>query len=123
MLQIRPEQYEVLNKYARENFVKRVYQYFLDEWKKECRDMNQEELEGMIRKGIEAAESYDIEIEADVVKYLEICLQLGEEFSTSPDFPWAQDILLNQETDGTIKVEQLRNYTIQLLDDLAEMGE
>jgi len=123
MLQIRPEQYEVLNKYARENFVKRVYQYFLDDWKKECRDMNQGELKAMIRKGMEAAESYGIEIEADVVKYLEICLQLGEEFSTSPDFPWAQNILLNQETDGTIKIEQLRNYTIKLLDNLAEMKE
>jgi hypothetical protein len=123
MLEIRQEQYEALNENAREQFFRRVIQYLRTEWKSQCEDMDQSQLETMVREQTETAESYGIEIEADVVKYLEIALQLGEDFDTSEQFPWAQKILTNQETDGTIKIQQLRTRLLQLLDDLSTEGE
>jgi hypothetical protein len=115
MLRIRSEQQEALVDAYRELYVDRTCQYFRRNWSGECEGMDSEALRSVIRDARGRAESYGIYIEADVVRFTEVWLLLGEDFDHSPKYRWAPDILTNEDTDGTIKTEQLASAAVNVL--------
>jgi hypothetical protein len=116
MLKIRHDQYAALKEAYRELYVDRTRDYFRRNWPRETDDMDDEQLRDMIRDARDRAEGYGISIEADVVRFTEIRLVLGEDFDRSPDYPWASAVLSDDDTDGTIKVEQLAGASLEVLD-------
>lgn len=117
LLKIRREQQEALREAYRELYVDRTCDYFRRNWSEECETLEDDQLREMICNARDRGETYGINIEADVVRFTEVWLLLGEDFDRSPEYPWAADVLADEDTDGTIKVEQLAGAAVDVLDD------
>ena len=117
MLKIRSEQHQALREAYRELYVDRTSVYFRRNWAEECEKLDDDQLREMICDARDRAETYDIDLEADVVRFTEVWLMLGADFDRSADYPWAAAVLSDEDTDGTIKVEQLAGAAVDVLDD------
>jgi len=102
MLEIRQDQMQMFLARARESFVSRVVGYL----KQHRAEHVKEDLAGMVRRQIAAAEGYGIRTEAAVVKFTELCAVFGEDFHDSGKYPEVERIL-TQQTDGAVKIEEL----------------
>lgn len=49
-----------------------------------------------VRHGIARARQYGFEVELDLARYLHVMQALGRDFHLSPEYPWAQDLLMSQ---------------------------
>ena len=117
MLKIRREQYEALRAAYRELYVDRTRDYFRRNWFDACEALSDEQLSQLVREARDRAETYGITIEADVVRFTEVWLLLGGDFDRSNDYPWAEVVLTDQDTSGTIKTEQIVQAAAEVLDD------
>lgn len=122
MLTIRKEQIAVWQSAISEDFIDRACGYFRRRWTGKCSEMSDRQLDAMIRAARDRAESYGIEVQRDVVRFMEVWLFLGADFDRSPDHPWAARILEDEERQGTVKIEQLVRATERRLDTSDETG-
>ena len=104
VLQIRDEQNAALLEASRKSFEVRTQAYLRANWSRQTKDVPDDTLREFIRNCRSRAESYNIEREVDVVRYIEVCVTLGEDFDKSPDFPWARRILHDSKRDGEMKM-------------------
>ena len=65
--------------------------------------LDDETLHSVIVSGIARAESYEIEVEADLQRFLEYMMVLSLDFDTAPRSAWAGEILLRREIEGLRK--------------------
>ncbi len=122
VLQIRDEQNAALLVASRKSFEERTLVYLRTNWGRQTKDVPDDELREFIRGCRARAESYNITREVDAVRFIEVCVVLGEDFEKSPDFPWARTILRDPQRDGEMKVAQLRHWTKIVLDDISRKG-
>lgn len=122
MLKIRPEQYEILRESYRERYVQRTRDRLRREWPEECAGLEEPQLEELVRRARDKAESYGLEVEGDVWLFTESWLLIGDDFDESPEYPWARQILQDDQMNGTAKAAAVRHRTLQLLEEIAGEG-
>ncbi len=59
----------------------------------------------LVKRGIEKANSYGIEAEADVTRFIDFMFLLSPNFDEASDTEWAREILDEQETSGHLKIQ------------------
>jgi hypothetical protein len=59
----------------------------------------------LIQQGIERAARYEITIERDVGRFIEVLVVLGADFETRADGAWAQSILKDVALSGNVRME------------------
>jgi hypothetical protein len=91
----------------RERFIHEMKQHFRQLYP-ESFPADERVMEDFILKGIEKAKSYSISSEADVCRFLSVMLELGQDFDTDPELPWAAQILCGP---GTQKARNLVDST------------
>jgi len=116
MLKIRKEQEEALAEVVRKTFAERAHKHLAKTWPDECAEIGEEHVREMVDDGIRSAAEHDITMDADVLGFIELYILLGPDFETSPDTPWAAEILNNETLDGELKVYQLRHRASKELD-------
>lgn len=107
MLVIRKEQMDVLADQAMKTFVSRVFGHLSEVFPDECRELGDEAVFRRIRDGIERAAGYGIDIEYDVVRFIDLMFILRGDYDTSDRFPWANQILLAPDENPTGKMDRL----------------
>ncbi|MDY6992813.1 MAG: hypothetical protein SVR94_09455 [Pseudomonadota bacterium] len=60
-----------------------------------------------IRYGIKKAKKYHIESEKNVCHYIDLTFVLGKDFDVDPQLPWANEMLTDEHTEETIKINRL----------------
>lgn len=95
-----------------ERFVQKMKQHFREIYPERC-PADERALEELIIKGTEKARSYSICSEADVCRFLTVMFELGQDFDTNPELPWAAQILRGP---GTQKARGLAEATRHYLD-------
>ena len=55
----------------------------------------------LVRYGIERAASHGIDIERDVLRYLDLMCMFGVDFDRDPAYPWAARVLEDPKTAGS----------------------
>jgi hypothetical protein len=107
MLVIRKEQMDVLADQAMKTFISRVFDHLSEVFPDQCRELGDEALDRLITDGIKRAASYGIDIEDDVVRFIELMFILCDDYDTSYRFPWARQILLEPDENQTERVDRL----------------
>jgi glucose-6-phosphate 1-dehydrogenase len=110
MLVIRDEQIEALD----ESMLRSFRNHMVSHLRKACPErtsgMSDEELRALIQGGIDRAESYEIFEDEDVRRFLEYMLILNPDFDQDSSFPEIQEILNDEEMDGTEKMDEVDFY-------------
>lgn len=110
MLIIRKEQMEVLSRYMVEQFVDRAAAHLRSSFIEQTKALTDDDIRALINSGIEKAEGFDLTIEEDVTRYLELMIIYGKDFDSDPGISWAGEILNAQDLSGAEKIERLDNY-------------
>jgi hypothetical protein len=108
-MMIRRDQMHVLGKYMRRQFEDRMTKHLRDNFPAETQALDDPNLRKLVVSGIGRAESYDIESEDDIQRYLEYVMVLSHDFDTNPKSSWARRILLRRDIDGTQKMSRIDN--------------
>jgi len=115
MLGIRREQYEVFAQQARLRFEGEAVDYLRGCWPEETGELGPEGVLVLVRQGMGEAAGFAIEREAHVLRYLNLMLALGADFSAGETHPWAREILLDADADAGARLERLERRTAELL--------
>jgi len=110
MLVIRDEQIKALDESMLRSFRNRMVSHLRTACPEETSDMSDEELRALIQRGIDKAESYEIFEDDDVRRFLEYMLILKPDFDQDSSFPEIQEILNDEEMDGTEKMDEIDFY-------------
>jgi len=72
-------------------FIVRVEKYLKDAFSEQVSSLSDDELGKRIREGIQRAQSYKFESEADVVRFIDLQWRMGENFDTDLEkYPWVE---------------------------------
>lgn len=107
MLVIRKEQMDTFRMVARRAFEDAMAQHLKTFSPLLCKAAGEERLRETIRLGISQAGSYGFTFRGPLRLYLELMLSLGSHFDTDPQYPWAIQILSNQEAPQMQRAEAL----------------
>jgi hypothetical protein len=110
MLVIRNEQMDVLSEYMVEQFVNDALLHLRTTFPEQIKDMPVADLRSMIYTGIKNAGEYNITMEEDVLRYLELMITYGADFDMNPDTSWAEEILNKEDARGTEKIQLMDKY-------------
>jgi len=104
---IRKEQMDLLADEAMKTFVSRVFDHLSEVFPDECRELGDEVVGRRITDGIERAAGYGIDIEYDMVRFIDLMFILCEDYDTSDRFPWTRQILAEPDENPTDRVDRL----------------
>jgi hypothetical protein len=62
----------------------------------------------LVKKGITLAERHGIDDRHDQAKLILLMVEFGERFERSPERPWAEQMLLDKEIPGAVRVSAIR---------------
>lgn len=93
MLRIRPEQMAAMSEYMTQRFEDRMLVYVRSRYSQQCEGLDEPGTREWIRQGIKHSKEYEIVSERDVCGYIELMFELGRDFDTDPNRPWAGTIL------------------------------
>jgi glucose-6-phosphate 1-dehydrogenase len=110
MLVIRDDQIEAFDESMLRNFRNHMVSHLRRVCPEEASDMSDEELRALIQGGIDKAESYEILEDEDVRRFVEYMLILNPDFDQDSSFPKIQEILNDEEMDGTEKMDEIDLY-------------
>jgi hypothetical protein len=107
MIEVRQDQMQVFQEKVRASFVRRVRSYLREKRREWVASLDDKGLDALIRSQVIAAESFGIATETGVVRFIEVGLALGEDFSTSGRFPEAERVLHHAGMNPEKKLQQL----------------
>jgi len=108
-MKIREEQKLAFIQSLEDSFVKKMIKYLKDYFPKhiKMRNLQEEDLEPLVREGMTEAEKYGLFSEGQIQRYLEYKVILGPKFDQDERYPWAGEILRREDLDGEEKVDQI----------------
>lgn len=98
MLVIRTEQMDVFKKTALQSFEDEMVEHLAQFSPPLYKVVGEEQMRKVIQLGMSQAEQYGFTHRGPVRLYLELMLLFGSYFDTDPQYPWAAEILTNQES-------------------------
>ncbi|MBK7353861.1 MAG: hypothetical protein IPJ05_10285 [Nitrosomonas sp.] len=98
MLVIRAEQMDVFKKTALLSFEDEMVEHLAKFSPPLYKVVGEEQMRKVIRLGMSQAAQYGFTYRGPVRLYLELMLLFGSYFDTDPQYPWAAEILTNQES-------------------------
>jgi hypothetical protein len=107
MIVIRNEQLDSLKQNLLDDFKGRAHDHLRQIYPQETSELGDQPLQEFIRYGIKRAEVNGIQIEADVIRYLEYMIYFDRDFDTDRRFYWAGDILRDDSYTETEKMNQI----------------
>lgn len=110
MLIIRDEQMKALSEYMVEQFVDAALLHLRTTFPEQIKDVTDDGLRDTIYTGIDNAREYNITIEEDVLRYLELMTTYGADFDTNPETSWAEEILNKEDARGAEKIKLIDKY-------------
>jgi len=104
MLTIRTEQLNALREASVRDFERRMVVHLRKFFPEQCDSLGEDGAKLAVRHGIERAAAYNIRIERQVCKYIDVMFSFGRDFDTDAKLPWASLIL----TDPAIRSSAAR---------------
>lgn len=98
MLVIRPEQVQVFQGAALRSFEDEMVAHLAEFSPPLFKTIKEDQLRKAIRFGIARASDYGITFRGPVRLYLELMLLFGSHFDTDPQYPWAAEVLADQDS-------------------------
>jgi hypothetical protein len=105
MLTIRREQMVALEAHMTMSFREKLLSHVRQEFHEESAKMTDPQVLQMIDEGIRRSRTYAVTSERDVTLFVDLMFAISPRFEDASDMKWAQNILLNPELEGTLKME------------------
>lgn len=115
MLVIRPEQVEVLSQYMLKQFENRMFIHLNKNFPDETQKMSKKELYALIQEGLKQAKQYEVTLENDIRRYLELMVMYGYHLETNPDMARVSEILNIKQLDGTAKMDLIDERELEIV--------
>ena len=111
---IRPETVKAFDAASGELYENRVLDHLKRFFPQETEALGEARTREEIRYGIARAKAYSIVSERDVCVYIDVMFTLGRDFDTDARYPWASEILNDDERwKPSTKVDLLHKRTIE----------
>jgi hypothetical protein len=107
MLIIRNDQMRMLQAYMTKPFENLMFQHVKEFFPEEFASLGEDTVRETIRYGIDCARTYEITIEYDVSRYINLMFTFGRDYDIDPALPWVEEILINTELSGLSKMDRL----------------
>ncbi len=115
MLSIRKEQMEVFNTYMRGQFEQRMVKHLRATFPNRTKDLPDDRIHTVVQNSIKKAESYGIEYEDDIRRFIEYLVIYGTRLDTREETQWIGDILRRHDLDGTAKMDLIDSRELPVL--------
>jgi hypothetical protein len=112
MLTISAEQMAVLSTAALDQFVERQCERLRERFTARCSKLGDDDLRDLVRRGVDAAELYEIDDEAEVACFLEHFLHWPGEIESRSNGHWATVILDDPDLTGIQKLERMDDHVL-----------
>ncbi len=112
MLRLRKTQVVKLEEYMRTVFEKKMFAMITAKYPDQCENLQEKQIQELIARGIDrSARDYDIKMEHDVQRFIELMFLIAPDFDDAYD--WAGKILNNHSFDARQKLDLLFDYLNQ----------
>jgi len=109
------QQMNTLGDASRASFVDRMVVHLRKCFPDQCKKMDEARIRQIIGEGIENARRYAIVSERDVCLYIDLMFIFGEDYDTSPKYPWASEILNDPaRSDPRRKMDHLYDVALEV---------
>lgn len=115
MLQLSPQQMDLLARVARERFVRRASRYFAALWPTMVERLG-ERWDAFIELAVQQAQQHGLSEGPCVARYVNLWFVWGPAFEDKPGFEWARDILRDPRRSEFTKPHQLVRRTLDELE-------
>lgn len=115
MLTIRKEQMDVLSNYMRSRFEQRMVEHLREKFPDRTSDLADEKIRVVVQNSIKKAESYGIEYEDDIRRFIEYLVIYGTQLDVREQTRWIGDILRRNDLDGAAKMDLIDIRELQVL--------
>ena len=110
MLRIRKEQMDILGEYMLKKFEDYMVVHLRQRFAEQLKGTAEEAIRTIVREGISKAKCYDIRIEHDVERYIDLMFILGDDFDTSEKILWAGELLRNNKMQPRERINGIFNH-------------
>jgi len=115
MLIIRDEQMDVLRAHMRRQYEQRIVKHLREKFPDRTKDLPDKRIRDAVQNSMKKAESYGLEYEDDIRRFIEYLVIYGTKFDTQEETRWIGDILQRNDLDGTAKMDMIDNCEIEVL--------
>lgn len=115
MLRIRKEQMDVFRAYMRGQFEQRLVKHLREKFPDRTKDFPDESLRVVVQNSVKKAESYGIEYENDLRRFIEYWMIYGNQMDIQEETRWIGDTLRRHDLDGTAKMDLIDSRELQAL--------
>lgn len=115
MLLIRKEQMDVLSVYMRNQFEQRMIKHLRVKFPDRTKDLSDERIRLVVQDSMRKAESYDIEYEDDIRRFIEYLVIYGTQLDVREETQWIGDILRRDDLNGTAKMNLIDSRELEFL--------
>lgn len=122
MLSIRKEQMEVLSAYMCEQFEWRMVKHLREVFPDRTKDLPDEKIRIVVQDSIRKAQSYGIEYEDDIRRFIEYLVIYGSRLDTREETRWIGDILRRDDLNGTAKMNLIDGRELEALREKSRHG-
>ena len=123
MLTIRQEQWEALRLGRVEDFKCRMRQHLHEFFTLQCQALGEAGIGNLIDVGTSRASTYGIEIERDVCVFIDLMIELGQDFDSDAHLPWVEEILNDPDMpDPSGRIRRLYDESRRYLADREQIG-
>lgn len=119
-LELRKDQMDTMASRCQNDFEQRLLRHLRKAFASETRELSDPSLLERTRPSVQKAGEYGIEMEYDVVRFVDLTFLLGADFDSSPETPWAGEILQDKVLIGAQKADLLWN---RVQEDLARAAD
>lgn len=121
MIEIRPEQLEMMIKQRMEDFQARAIRHLRKHYPRYCEPLSDAELISLLESSMRSAERYELRSEKAVIVWTELVIRYGNRFdwgvqTSEGTDRWAQYILNHDELNEPGKLERLSGYIVRETD-------
>jgi hypothetical protein len=111
-LRIRPEQLRALSEQRKASFERRAIEELHRIYPEDCADMRREELVAFVQRMVANSLGYGIDDEDDILAYLFLAIEHGEDFDKDPALPVCLNVLPDPELPGASKIQILYDLLV-----------
>lgn len=115
MLVIRREQMDVLSAYMRAQFEQRMVNHLRAKFPERTQDLPDERIRSVVQNSTKKAESYGIEYEDDIRRFIEYLVIYGVRLDTREETWWIGDVLRRNDLNGAAKMDLIDHRELQAL--------
>ena len=109
MLVIRKEQLDAFAKEKEKKFEREAFQYIKTTYPDKCKSLTDDQIKESILTAKQKSENYSLFTTETVMLYIDLMYLLGFDFDTDKNYPWVQEILLDDELRGRTRMLYLKS--------------